>query len=643
MLRTCWILALLLILGLPGQPRAANAQASSSAEPSADTSAGSFTGDFRVGYRLVDSGGSFTKFREDLNLEDGPRLFSLSFDFEAPEALRGVDRVQLDVSNFGGDPFESWHLAVRKYGLYDLRYQRTVAEYFYADTILPVPLSNPRLSNAGDFHTFDFERVRDTASLGLQLSRRLKLDVGFERFTKRGESTTTLDIQRDEFELDRPIEESYDEMSLALEIGWDKATLIVEERFRSFDNAVELFLPGLSLGENPEDATVLDFFFLDQPYELTSQQHTVRLNARPNQRLLIRAAAMLQRLDLDAEAAERSQGVDFAGRPFTTDVVGEGDIERNSNLLDLDVSFLINPRLVLVGGVRRHQSDQEGVFAFDSEGGRSSWDIETLSGELGLEAHLSPQLTVGGGVRLENREVEHASASGGAAAVLGEPEREETEHTGFFANLAWRPSKAFRLDLEAEDSSYDDPFTLSSPTDRQRYRARGRYTWASGPYLQATYVAYRFENANSQWRSDRDQLEARAGWRRAAFDGSLGYSRIEADREIDQLVTTNPGFGGGVTFLFPIFYTSEADFLDARLRWRATDAWSLGGSARLYENDGTFATTRSDLYGFVEVLLPQGYQIRLGYRMVDYEESLATGSFDDYDARITELSIGYRW
>ena len=598
---------------------------------------GNFSGRFLVGYRNVDIDGSITKYREDLNLDDGPRLFELNFDYEAPEESRHLDRLQLDVTSFGGDPFETLRFSARKHGRYDLKYHRVKSDYFYADTILPVALSQPSLSNAGDFHTFDFERVRDTASFGFRFNQRAKLDVGFERFTKRGEATTTLDVQRDEFELDQVIDESYNQFHVALELTWPRATLILQEEVRDFDNAVEIFLPGLSLGEDPEDATILDFFFLEQPYSLESIQHTVRLNAHPNDRFLIRAAASLQNLDLDAEASERSQGIDFAGRPFTTDLAGGGDIERDSDLIDVDVSYLIGDRVALIGGVRRHHFDQTGAYLFGGDPASGSWDVETTGAEAGIEFHVTPRLSLGGGARLENREAMHATLGGG----LDSSDTEETEHTGFFANLAWRPSKAFRLDLEVEDSSYDDPFTLSSPTDRQRWRLRGRYRWSNGCYFQGTYLAYRFENDPSGWQSDRDQLEARGGWRRDGLDLGVGYSRIESDREIDQSVITAPGFGGGVRFLYPILYTSEADYLDGRLRWQLDPRWTVGGDLRFYENDGSFAHQRRDLRAYVELALDIGYLVRIGYRDIDYDEDAF--DFDDHDARITELAVGYAW
>ena len=44
---------------------------------------------------------------------------------------------------------------------------------------------------------------------------------------------------------------------------------------------------------------------------------------------------------------------------------------------------------------------------------------------------------------------------------------------------------------------------------------------------------------------------------------------------------------------------------------------------------------------FAETEILEDYRLRLGWRNVDYDED--TFDFDDYDAEILELGLGYRW
>ena len=602
----------------------------------AEEMTGSFSGSFKVGFRNVDVGGSENKYKEDYNIGEGPRLFDLRLELVPELGARNLaDEITVDIANFGGDAFETMGLAVRKFGSYDLRYDRRKSSYFYNDIILLPAQANVRESTGGDFHTFNFDRVRDTASLKIDLSKAAKLTFGFDRFVKTGDSTTTLDIQRDEFELDKPIEEDMTEYQLGFEYAWDKVTLILDERRREYENIVEIFLPGFSAGENPPpNPASLDFIFFDRPYDFVSYDHTLRLIARPTKRFLVQAAATLQDLDMDIEASERSQGRTFAGQPFTTNLRGEGGIERDLQLLDFDMTYRINDRFALTGSVFSRSLEQEGEFVFGNAPSASIWEIDTNGGEIGAQFLISTAWSISGGVRVENRDVEEGAIEGS-----GEPEAEEepsTEATGYFATLAFRPNKHFNFSLEAENLSYDDPFTLISPTDNQRIRLRGQYKTDGGWGFSAAYTMRSIENDDSNWESDQDQADLRVSYKKGGLTASLGYAFVDINRDVDQRVVFLPAN----VRLIPLHYEANSDFIDGHLYWKINDRFAFGSDCRLYDNSGTFALTRDDLRGYVDVGLGD-YTLTLGYRTVDYNEDRF--NFDDYDADILELAIGYRW
>ena len=151
-----------------------------------------FEGSFTLGWRSVDVDGRDEKYRQHIGIDDGASLFGLDFYYRPKSDI--ADEVRLNASNLGGQPFESFDFSVRKFGNYNFKLGRRESTYFYEDIILPVELSNPRIGNAGDFHHFDFRRVRDFASLEYRITPRAKLDVAFDRYSRRGESTTTLDV-----------------------------------------------------------------------------------------------------------------------------------------------------------------------------------------------------------------------------------------------------------------------------------------------------------------------------------------------------------------------------------------------------------------------------------------------------------------
>ncbi len=613
--------ALVLGLGLVSSP-AAHAQMDEGS---------SSTGRFVLGFRNVDVGGTETKYKEDFNLSDGPRLMDLDFALAPEGTLKDmVDRIQLTVSDFGDDPFQSLHLAVDKFGTYSFQFNHWKSAYFYDDTILPEALANERISNGGDFHTFDFDRVRNEAKLKLNLSPRAELDFGFNEYTKTGSSTTTLDLQRLELELDKPIDEREFDYDGAFQYSWDKVTLAFDERYGEYKNAIEIFLPGQATG----GLTELNFYLLDQPYDYTTWSHTARVVAKPTEDLTIRAAGTLQTLSMDVSASERSGGIDFTGAPLDQNDTGNGSIDRDNDLFDLDLDYVLNDRFALVGGYYYRKLNQDGSFLFAGVDNLGKYDIETNGGEAGLEVTLSSALTVTGGVRYESRDAKLRTTEDG-----GELETRDdvtTDHQGYFANLAWRPSKVYGVTVDYEDSTFDSPFTLASPTDRSRLRVTGKANLDNGFWANGTYSRTDYENHDSGWDAATEQFLGRVGYRMKTVDASVGYSRVSQDRSIDQTV-----FFGSASQLFLIDYMADSDFYDALVRWQATPALVVGGDYRVYSNSGSFPIDRDDYKAFGEYKFTQGYLVRLAYRHIKYDEG--DFNFDDYDANIVDFGVGYTW
>ena len=635
------LVTLLVTLFVLGALPAAAQETSDGAEGEPTT--GRLTGHFNLGFRSVDVSGNDGKYEEDFGYEDGPRLFDFEVSFEPEAGARGIaDRIELAATNLGGDPFETIRLQVRKHGAYDFRFDRRKSHYFYEDTLVPPELASPSLSNGGDFHTFDFDRIRDTAKLDITLGPQAKLFFGFERFTRKGESTTTIDIQRDEFEFDRPIDESMNEYQAGFQYKWSKATLFVEERVRDYENAVEIFLPGLSQGENTDNVTVLDYYFLDQPYDFTSYDHRARLILSPTSKLQITLAGLVQSLDMDVDAEESVAGTGFSGAPFATEGSGEGEVERDTQLLDIDLSYLVTDNFSIIGRAWSKNLDQDGQFDFvtvpggtDENVGR--WEIDTTGGQAGVRWWVNKELTVSGGLHYETRDVTHGWDTDGDVDDVDE---ESTDAEGFFFHSEWRPAARFNMSLGVEKTSFDDPFTLSSPSDRLRTRARALFVLGPGRFLLGTYKLTRIENDQVDFRADTDQAGLQLVFIKPKWKGLFGIGTIQIERDVDQTVTTLPGFGGGAELFFPIYYEIDSTFLDGHFHYNVNDRFALGTDVRFYDNGGSFGMSRNDLRGYLETTLGR-YTARLGYRTIDYDEDDA--AFDDYDADILELSIGYRW
>jgi hypothetical protein len=590
-----------------------------------------FTGSASIGARSVDLSGTETKFKEDINLDDGVRIFGVNLRYEpAATADARVDRLELDAAGLGGDPFETVHFGVRKYGAYDLRLDRRRSQYFYEDTILPAAVASIAGSTGGDFHHFDFERVRDTANLDIAVSPETHLSFGLEHQTRSGESTTTLAIERDEFELDKPLDESLNALTFGIRHSWDRVTVIFDERLGDFENTSEVFLPGSSPGQNTTDLAELHFFRLDQSYDYGSRSHAVRVLAKPMEALDLKVGWRREDLDLDMQAEERSEGVAFDGVPFANALSGPAVVSRDLEIGDVEAGYLLNERVRLIGGVRRSTLVQQGMLAFGPDLGAGTWDIATDGYDVGIEVALTGATSLATGWSNEARAVTSRWLLGAAERL----ELTETERDGFFARLAFSAEGGLAVTASIEDNSIDDPFALASPTSSRRYRAGVTQRWDSGWSLAAGYRRTDVDNDLADWAADTEQADVRLGYRRERLDLSMGYTSIDVAREIDQLVVA-----GTRTELIPIAYVSDAGFTDFSARWRTNARLALGGEVRAYDNRGSFRLSRDDLHFFIEAAVGSDYVLQASYRNVDYAED----AYDAYDAGILELALRLNW
>jgi hypothetical protein len=597
------------------------------------------TGQFLVGYRSVSVDGQDSKYMEDYNLQKGPRLFNLNLVFKPDQQLRGfADRVQLDVDNYGGDPFETLHLGVEKYGAYDFRYTRTKDTYFYSDIILPEELANSRSETGGDFRTFNYEHVRDLGRLDVTVSKAAKLHFNFDRFTRLGTSTLPEDFARDGYVFTKPVDESQNRYGVGLDYTWRKVTLALDENVRDYQNVVDLFLPGASRGADPSNTDMVDDYFLNQPYDYKSYDHTARLVAHPNKRWIIEASALLQRLDLNVSADQRQEGTDFNGQPLLpAEVSGAGSISRDSDILDLSTTYMFNDRVGVLAAAWHKKLKQDGDLLFGDAVNEGRWNLETNGGRTGVELDFASQVTVTAGIQYEHRKVNAAYTE--TSADLESHPTVTTRDTGFFGTVGWVPRRGVHLTAELEDASYTDPYTLKSPTDRQRVRVRGQYKLESGLYLSGSFLYNKFKNDDSGWDAHYNEGNLRLGYQKGAVTAAAGYGRIDISRnvsqEVDVVDTTN------LLFLVPIAYDAKTDLWDGELRWAVDKEWAVGGDLRYYSNSGSWPLAHDDLRGYVEYTFTGGYVVHAGYRYVKYDEKQY--NFDDYSANIGEFSVGYRW
>ena len=86
---------------------------------------GSFDGQVLIGYRSVSNTGSDNKYREDINLDDGPVLFNFDTRVVPDGNLRSfADEIYVQMENLGSQPYEVIRFGARKSKRFDFRFDR---------------------------------------------------------------------------------------------------------------------------------------------------------------------------------------------------------------------------------------------------------------------------------------------------------------------------------------------------------------------------------------------------------------------------------------------------------------------------------------------------------------------------------------
>jgi hypothetical protein len=583
-----------------------------------------FYGSFMFGYRMVDTDGTLTKYKEDINLEKGARLFHFKLHFAPKGNLKKLfDTMDVRVYNFGGDPFESFGVEVQKYGTYKFKFDRRKSAYFYSDNW-----------DAHDYHTFDFDRIRDSGMLKVWLGKQAHAYIDFNRYTKKGISVTTFDFNRVEFEFDKPIDETSQEIAVGLDYSGKNFAIAVEERILDYDNVNSLFLPGYEDGgPGARYPSAMYLYTLNMPYDMEGNTHSAKFSARPFKSLFLRGSAQLITQDTNFSYFEDAWGVNYLGYEYMYTDAGDGSFERKMKLYDFDMTLILSSKLAFVGSARYRDFEQSGSFTHGGTTTNMDLNYENGGAEVGLQFQPSGKFGVTLGFRYERRDIEDE--------IEIEEENAPTDKTGFFGTINWKAGKGFGLTLDYQSGSYDNPFTPISPTDYNRLRLTAKLKkknfYATGSYLYSSS-----DNSDSNWESSKNQLNLRLGFHAKKVKGGVGYSLIDVKREGDITVYYPPAWSGGEgSFAWDILFEGQSSLFDAFLYFYPDKSWALGGYFNSYTNKGSWELSRSTLKAFVKYKLKSGFITQLVYRLVDFKEKDL--GLNDYKANILEISFGYQW
>lgn len=584
------------------------------------------TGDFLAGYRFVSVEGSDELYRQDLDLDSGLRLFRLDLAYEPSESNRDYcDFLWLDIGNLGGDPSETVSFGARKYGRYDFRFNHYTSSYFFSNTSL--------IETGETDNTYNFERITRNASLSIRLSEPVTLSLGYDGYQKKGENRIVQPVGEELYLLDQPVDEALNHYHASLRYSpGSTLSFTIEESIKNYKNDNLLFLPGFSTGTNPNDATELDSYFRQSPYDYNSFAHTIRVNAGLSEKFDMSASARLEHLDLDLDYSTTGNGIDRQSQPFSIDQSGTGNVSKTIQDYNVELLYFLHDIVQLEGCARYSIFSQSGAAAGTIEDAKTSWDYDILSisGAVSVQPH--PSLSVTGGIQRDVRTV-------GSSPSLNSPAcTSPCSNTlfGAFGSLNLKPLPRLTVHADYNFSSEDDAFTLSAPLDNHQGKIKVRYTTKNGYSVQASGKLQHMQNSFSGWNAINRKADFTAGYHNDTFELTGGYGIQHVTRKIDQLVTplSKPAF------YFPAFYDGTMHSIHASARTDLNKYLSAGCDFNYYTNCGTASHSALDALSFAEILLAGHYLLKVAYRHTFFHDN---DNRNGYTSDIAEISAGYRW
>jgi hypothetical protein len=638
-------------------------------------------GRVEVGYRTVDVNGNVDKYREDVNLPDSAlRLFDLGLEW-TPDDKGWLDRIQLDAQNIGGEPFARARFGMEKDGRYRLDIRWRSVAFFYRDLgywYLP----------QGDLHTWDANRRFLDVNFNYRFTKWFNLRLGSGQMTRDGGSTTSRNVQREVFVLDRPLAQETRTYWIGGDFRFGWADFTVEQRLYDFEDKRTMTTRN-SDGVEP-GASFLDQY--DQRRTEETEAPTTRLGVRGRPLDWFRFDLRYARIDASSDYTLDGDwnGLDFNGDPFQTVVTNAGTIERVSDLWDLDLGFTLARNVELLVDYANRSYDQSGTIDYrEVQTGGAEEGLYVVQGvvdnELSLDAlgvtvdwQATRRFSVALGVGLQERS---------KLFQLSGPEI-TTERTTYRGQLRWRPGKIWNLRLGYEQGDTDNPVTQISPTtmDRLRFQADVRalenlqigfnwidrsasneLTYPLGIPTDDTPPADSISMAQFDFQS----WALFVNW--TPIDPMrlfVSYTNSKIDSDADVVYVT------GATFVPPDVtttksstdYHAEQDVLQVDFSYRIGRPWTFGLRAILYENQGQFPNPQTvpvtPTYASIDInpavdstyyrvygayALRSGIFIRLYYDRYDFQENTPFAidaaspvlDVNDYDAELWTLSIGY--
>ncbi|MBI2821582.1 MAG: hypothetical protein HYX74_05105 [Acidobacteria bacterium] len=260
--------------------------------------------------------GSSDLYRSQLDYGEGPKLFAGNLFIAAPPgANRFVDRFELRMNSWGGEPYNTAQLRAVKAGVYELRFDYQNARYFNAIPSFANPFFGE--GNLQTQHKYDISQRVARLQLTLWPQKRIAPFLAYQHSARQGPVRTTLAADgQDEFLLRSDVETGSQDFQFGANVRLSKFSLLLEQGFRWYHDDTRLEASGLQTGNSTRRIFGRDIT-LESYRGITGASATVPFSTgvaayQPAEWLSLRGKVTYSNADLDSDFSEQFAGTLFS-------------------------------------------------------------------------------------------------------------------------------------------------------------------------------------------------------------------------------------------------------------------------------------------------------------------------------------------
>ncbi len=473
-----------------------------------------WNGAIELGYRFTDISGNRDRYKEDVNLMQGLRLFDFSLFGKNLEPGKGlVDYFSLTGRDVG-DPFPSARLEVKKNKVYDLTATYNQYHYWYNRE------DNFFLT---DNHDFSSKFTVETVNLSVFPKDDFRLNLGYRHWARDGDAgVPRIDSP---FAFPEDLKEGMNEYSISADFpvgGWN---FQVKESFWNYHNKDKI------------DASPV---FENQNQNMNTFVSTVKAHTHFGDRWDFDGAVVY---------AHSNGWSSISTAPEIVIRSGNGDLQYDTFVGELGFSYLLTKKLILHADYRYHTYDQDGRTNTDPLLSPSGVNADTHysqtahTGTLQLQYLPLNNLEMRGGYQFQYLDID-GQFFGFFPGFSGAERPVSTTQwvNGWVGSINWKPYKFLSVFGEYKGSNTSDPYTWISPENSGIARVKIKYdTPLENLSLKGSFSWRRRVNSDQDYRVDARDYTLTATYQpvflpKLTIDASFTYENIQDKKDIFNVI-----------------------------------------------------------------------------------------------------------